>query len=337
VISGANPRILVTGAGGPSAVSFMRALADDPLSFFAGDIDPHAVGLYLVVADRRRILPRGDDPDFVERLLRLCIEDGIDVLVPTVDSELIPLAAERERFREAGVELLIAPIEALRTCLDKWALMQICRQQIQVPRSALFDDSFDPGDWELPIIVKPRSGSGSRGIHLVSARSQLDAIARSPELLVQANLPGTEYSLDVLATRSGEVRAVVPRARLKVDSGIAVTGRTVRDARLEEIGKRAVEVVGLNCVSNVQVKEDADGVPALIEINPRFPGTMPLTVASGVNMPRLCLGEALGNPIPEGPLPFEEIAMVRYLEERFLAVEEISALERIAEAEGVPA
>jgi len=80
-------------------------------------------------------------------------------------------------------------------------------------------------------------------------------------------------------------------------------------------------------VANVQVKEDADGEPALLEVNPRFPGTMPLTVASGVDMPRLAIGEALGTPVPDGPLAFDDIAMVRYFEERFFSFDDIADLQ----------
>ena len=51
---------------------------------------------------------------------------------------------------------------------------------------------------------------------------------------------------------------------------------------------------------------------------------MPLTVAAGIDMPALAVGEALGEPLPDGPLPFEEIAMVRYFEERFFRFDEIA-------------
>jgi carbamoyl-phosphate synthase large subunit len=83
-------------------------------------------------------------------------------------------------------------------------------------------------------------------------------------------------------------------------------------------------------VANVQVKEDVTGQPALLEVNARFPGTMPLTVGSGVDMPRLAIGEALGSAIPDGPMPFRDIAMVRFFQERFFAVEELTDLQRDA-------
>jgi len=324
-------RLLITGAGGPSAISFMRAVEAEFGEIWMGDIDPYASGLYLVAPERRRLLRRGDDPGFSDHMLELCRADGIGLLVPTVDEELIPLAERREEFRAAGTEILLTSLEALQRCLDKWELMSVCEGAVRVPRSGLYDDAFELADWELPILIKPRHGSGSRGIVVIRTERDLDALERSPELLVQEYLPGIEYSLDVLATTEGEVRAVVPRARLKIDSGIAITGRTVRDPALEAAGRGAAEAVGLTGVANVQVKESVSGEPALLEINPRFPGTMPLTVACGINMPLLAVRQSQGEPLPPGPIPFEEIAMVRYFEERFFPVAELAAL--VAEGE----
>jgi carbamoyl-phosphate synthase large subunit len=324
------PRILITGAGGPSGISILRAMEGAPVTMLAGDIDPYAAGLYLVGAERRSILPRGDDPRFVDDLLARCTREAIDVVVPTVDSELLPLALRREEFAEAGATLVLASADTLAVCLDKWALAERCRDRVRVPETVVADGAFDPAAVRLPAIVKPRSGSGSRGIRLVDRPAELDALERDGTLLVQEHLPGTEYSLDVLARADGHVAAVVPRARLKVDSGIAVTGRTLHDDALERFARDVAGLIGLTTVANVQVKGDATGEPALLEVNARFPGTMPLTIAAGVDMPRLAIGEALGTSIPDGPLEFDDIAMVRYFEERFFAFDDIADLMRHA-------
>ena len=199
-----------------------------------------------------------------------------------------------------------------------------------MPETRVADVAFDAADVELPVIVKPRSGSGSRGIRLVERRTELEVLERDGSLLVQEHLPGPEYSLDVVARADGHVAGVVPRERLKVDSGIAVTGRTLHDDRLEGFARAVAEAIGLTTVANVQVKVDAAGEPALLEVNPRFPGTMPLTVAAGIDMPKLAIGEALGTPVPDGPLPFSDLAMVRYFEERFFAFDDIADLQRHA-------
>ena len=201
---------------------------------------------------------------------------------------------------------------------------------MRVPTTTVADDAFDPSQIELPVIVKPRSGSGSRGIRMIDRREELEALERDGTQLVQELLPGAEYSLDVIARADGHVAGVVPRERLKVDSGIAVTGRTLHDPQLEHFAREVARLIGLTTVANVQVKLDVTGEPALLEVNARFPGTMPLTIAAGIDMPKLAVGEALGTPIPDGPLPFEDLAMVRYFQERFFSFDDIADLQRHA-------
>jgi carbamoyl-phosphate synthase large subunit len=305
----------------------MRAIESEVLTVFASDLDPYAAGLYLVPAAQRTILPRGDDPAFTDLLFAYCERERIDVIVPTVDSELLPLALERRRFEEAGVALVLASQDTLGVCLDGWALHARCRDRVRVPASWLVDDEFDVESPELPVIVKARSAGESRDIRLVETREGLDALERDGTLLVQEYLPGAEYSLDTLGRADGEVLAVVPWARLKVDSGIAITGRTLHVPELERFGRNVAKLIDLTTVANIQVKEDVLGVPALLGVSPRFPGAIPLTVAAGVDMPSLAVEEALGAELPDGPLPFEETAMVRVFEERFFPFEQIAALE----------
>jgi carbamoyl-phosphate synthase large subunit len=316
-------RVLVTGAGGPAAVSVMKSLSADPsVSLIAADMDPWAAGLYLVPPDARTLVPAGLDPGFVEATLARCIEMGVDVLIPTCDAELRPLGQARDEFRQAGIELLLAPDPALEVCLDKLALAERCAGQVPVPRTECLDKVADPDSWTYPVIVKPRTGSGSRGISLVRSSQDLTRLDASPDYLVQEYLPGVEYSIDVLADVTGHVVASVPRVRERVDSGVSVAGRTLHDSELEQFGAAVAAAAGLTYVANVQFRRDAVGRPALLEVNPRFPGTMPLTVASGVDMPLMALDSLRGRPLPDHA-GFKDVAMVRYLEERFVDLGEV--------------
>ena len=137
------PRVLITGAGGPAAVSALLDLPD-AVVWVAADVGPHAVGLYLVPPSRRVLVPRGDDPELVDRLLRACLEHGVDVLWPTVDSELLPVAEAADRFAAAGVRVLAAPVPALKVCLDKWRLAERCRGVVRVPATSIVTGAGRP-------------------------------------------------------------------------------------------------------------------------------------------------------------------------------------------------
>jgi len=316
-------RVLVTGAGGPAGVAVIRSLlrrAD--VEVFAADMDRWASALYLVPAERRRLVPAGRAGDFVEAVQRLCARDRIDVLFATVDVELPRLAAARDGLAAAGTLLAAPSLRTLDTCLDKLALAHACAGALRVPRTELLGTPQALSGWDFPVIVKPRRGAGSRGVRTVGSARELDAVHDEDDLLVQELLPGQEYSVDVLADATGHVVAAVPRARLRVDSGVAVAGVTVHDDELVATAAAVARAVGLTSVANVQLKRDADGVPALLEVNPRFPGAMPLTIAAGVDMPSLALDDVLGRDVPRH-VDFVEIANVRYLEDVFLPVADV--------------
>lgn len=319
-------RVLVTGAGGPAAVSVLKSLRLDPtVQLLAADMDAWAAGLYLVPPDARTLIPAGLDPDFVSAVLARCTALGVHVLIPTVDAEMRPLARARAEYAAAGIELMLAPARALDLTLDKLALARCCAGHVRVPRTECFDETVDPASWDYPVVLKPRTGSGSRDISVVASARELAGLERSAEFIVQEYLPGEEYSIDVLADTRSHVIASVPRVRARVDSGVSVAGRTVHDPELEQFGATVARVTGLTFIANVQARRDLAGRPALLEVNPRVPGALPLTMASGVDMPRLAMDALRGLPVPEH-LDFQEVAMVRFLDERFMDLSEVQKL-----------
>jgi carbamoyl-phosphate synthase large subunit len=324
--------VLVTGAGGPAAIAVLKSLREDPrVGLLAADMDCWAAGLYLVPPAARAVIPSGKSPEFAELLLARCLELGADVVIPTVDSELRPLAAARQAFEQAGVALMLAPDRALDLALDKLMLAMACDGVVRVPRTVCLADETDPDSWEYPVVVKPRTGSGSRDISVLVSAAELKAVEPSADFIIQEYLPGEEYSIDVLADTDGRVVAGVPRVRARVDSGVSVAGRTLHDRELEQVGADVARRIGLTFIGNVQVRRDHAGRPALLEVNPRVPGSLPLTVASGVDMPRMALDALRGGRLPEHA-EFCEKAMVRFLDERFLDLSEISATAAIPEA-----
>lgn len=314
-------RALVTGVGGPAGVAVLRSLLRrTDVEVYAGDMDGWASGLYLVPAERRRILEPGLSPTFVDGIRQLCLDDKLDVVISTVDVELPALAVSRD---DLGGAVLAAPsLATLEVTLDKWELARRCTPLLRVPVTRLLDADGVSLKWTFPVIVKPRRGAGSRGVRLVPDRAALEAIPLDESLIIQEHLPGDEYSVDVLAAGDGTVVAAVPRTRTRVDSGVSIAGRTVHDDGLESTAAAVARAVGLRGVANVQLRRDSDGVPALLEVNPRFPGALPLTIAAGVDMPSLVLDLALGRDIPKS-IAFKDLANVRFLEDVFVDPSEI--------------
>jgi carbamoyl-phosphate synthase large subunit len=139
----------------------------------------------------------------------------------------------------------------------------------------------------------------------------------------------------VLGSPDGHVVAAVPRRRDKIDSGIAVAGRTVANPALEAFGRAVASAIGVVGVVNVQAKLDRDGEPSLLEVNARFPGTMSLTQAAGIDMPLLAVQARRGYSLPD-TLPFREIGVVRHWTEITVPIDEYAVVTRGALRRAVP-
>lgn len=311
-------KVLITGAGGPAAIAFFKSVTEMPgVEPFMGDMNPFSTGLYLVDEAHRVVLPAGADESFSDFVLDFCRNRSITVVVPTVDCELAPLARREADFDRAGIALMASPLPALEACNDKLTLMERLEGKVALAAYRAYEGpaSIHPG--EYPVIVKARNGSGGTGVHVARRPEDLSLVPTDGSYMVQEYLPGTEYSVDVYIDRDRRVLASVIRERIRVDSGVAIIARTIHDPAMSELAREIALEIGIRHVANVQFKRDADGQPRLLEINPRFPGTMPLTVAAGADMPKMCLREAAGETLDE-VAGYRAIAMVRHWEETFL-------------------
>lgn len=324
-------RILVTGAGGPAGVAVIRSLLRRPdVTVFAADMDGWASGIYLVPAEQRRLVPPGKADDFVSTLAKMVADDRLDLVISTVDVELVALSRRREELAPA---VLAAPsAETLDTALDKLQLAERCAPTGRAPRTVLAGPDALAIDWEFPAFAKPRQGAGSRGIRLVPDRTALEALPLDEDLIVQEFLPGEEYSVDVIADAQGGIVAAVPRTRARVDSGVAIAGRTVHDPELEETAAVIAQAIGLVGVANVQLRRDRSGAAVLLEVNPRFPGALPLTIAAGVDIPSLVVDLFLGRELP-ARVPFREVAAVRFLEDIVVEIDDVLVSEHAGHQE----
>lgn len=319
--------ILLTGAGGAAAISVWKSLHKQHTLFMA-DMDPCASGLYLVPKSQRTILPPIQAPDYEDALFHVCQQKRIDVLIPTIDAELIMLAKRQEEYHKINTQIPISPLAALELCRDKNHLLAHCSGNPYSPKSwVLQTDTLSLlKQQRFPLFAKPRKGAGSKGAQSIDNIQALEHIPQDGSYLVQEMLTGDEYSVDTYINQHGQVLAAVPRIRLKIDSGIAVASQTVHHSTLEAYAIDIAHKVGLRFVANIQFKANSQGQFKLLEINPRFPGTLPLTVAAGIDIPNMLLQDLQGTLTQQGLMPFKELMVVRYWTEQYCSIAEWKAL-----------
>jgi carbamoylphosphate synthase large subunit len=310
----AGAAVLVTGAGGPAGVAVVRRLVALGHRVVAGDADSAAAGGAL--ADVAVTLPRGDHPRFVEALVGVCTTHGVDALVSTVAEELPLLAACAERLAAAGVATWLPDAAAVDVCCDKAAFARaMAAAGVPHPATAVAADEVAgvPGPW----VVKPLAGRGSRGVRLLDDRSLVvEALREDAGLIAQTRLTGREFTADALVDRDGSVRVVVPRWREETKAGISVKGRTFASDAVARVVVAALAAVELTGPANVQGFVADDGTATVVEINPRFSGGLPLTLAAGADVVSAYLAGVRGEPLPE--LSFRAgVAMSRYFAETY--------------------
>ena len=289
------PNVLVTSAARKVLLvrAFSEALARCGSGrVIAADISPLAAALYA--ADVARLVPRSDDPTFLDVLLRICEEERVGLLVPTRDEELPLLARARERFAAAGTTALVSSAEAVDTCRDKARFVAAVREAgLEAP--AIYDDAAAV---RYPAFVKPRFGKGARGAtrvddagELAEALATIDALG--DEALIQAFVDAREYTVDVFFDLEGRPISCVPRERMAVVGGESVVGRTVRDPELSAASIRLCGAIGLIGHLTVQAFRTPDGV-SFIEINPRYGGAANLGFEAGAFTPEYAVRAARG-------------------------------------------
>ena len=276
------PAVLVTGAGGPAGIAVVRRLMALGHRVVAADADPTATGCALATVGV--MVPRADHAHFVDALIGVAMAHGVDALIGTVAEELPALAAGADRFAAAGVGTWFADPDSVELCCDKSAFARTLRQA-GVPHPATTDTPAGLADVPGPWVVKPRAGRGSRGVQLLDSRSAVvQAMRADPSLIAQTRLRGREFTADALVSRTGELLTVVPRWREETKAGISVKGSTFDSPTVTDVVAGALEAVGLTGPANVQGFVGDDGRPTVVEINPRFSGGLPLTLAAGADV-----------------------------------------------------
>lgn len=301
--------VLVTGAGGPAGVSVIRALRER-CRVIAADADPLAAGLSL--ASSAEVIPAADDPDFLERLLKVADKTEADALVPTLTEEMLVLARHQHQVAEQ-VAMWLAPIDSLELCQDKWRFAAAMREAgVSVPPTALGSTDGIPGPW----VVKPRFSRGSRDVHNVDRADDVATVVRNVDnAIVQSRLRGQEFTVDALVSRTGELVGAVPRWRLETRGGVSTKGRTFSDDRVLEGVAAVVSAIRLRGAANIQGFVEDERL-WFLEVNPRFSGGLPLSLAAGADLVGEYIRGVMGLPVRSDRLVFQEgTTMIRHFEE----------------------
>jgi carbamoyl-phosphate synthase large subunit len=316
----AGPTVLISSAG--RRVELLRSFRHALGHFGGGRVLATDCSWYAGAfhdADEGYLVPRCSDDSFVPRMLELCEQQQVDLLVPTIDPELPLYARARDEFRRVGTTVAVSDPAVVQIAADKQATHDwlVGNGLPTVEQAEPGEVLAEPCAWGFPLMVKPRFGSASVGVMTVASPDELHRLvaASDRELLVQSLATGQEHTVDVLVL-GGQVVTTVPRRRIEVRSGEVAKAVTTRSPELMELAEKLASALpGAYGPLNVQIFADParPGRLAVIEINARFGGGFPLSWTAGADMPLALLQAATGRPVT-APLTDwrSDLVMLRY-------------------------
>ena len=225
---------------------------------------------------------RADSNDYIFELLEICEKHKIGLIVPTLDTELIALAQNRELFTRAGVNVVISDLELVSKCRDK-RLTSVLFSELKIP----IPKELDLTGKELPIFGKPVSGSLSQGLVIIKSKSEIteEILSNKDEMVFMEYISPSqydEYTIDAYYDKKSECKCLVPRRRIEVRGGEISKGITNKGTIYSDLVSLFKQITGARGVLTIQVfAHKKTGQLKGIEINPRFGGGFPLSNAAG--------------------------------------------------------
>lgn len=296
-----------------SAFHFIKLIRDNPdgQEFEIYGTNRNKDSAVLQACDYSEVEPLLRDEDYIEYCLDFCKKHEIEIFVPR--HGLISISAHLSEFEKIGTRVLASQdVKTLQVVSDKGQFYESCKANniLQLPKYHIvnnveefikaYEDVTSEGSRAC---FKPINGEGGSGFRVIDDRADTVQNLFSPishkisltevirvlstqtvfrSLMVLEYLEGYEYSIDCLAYE-GELLAIVPRKKL--DSRVRVLEENVE---LINMSKRIFEAYKLPFVFNIQIKY-SNGIPKILEINPRMSGGLHVSCLSGVNFPYMAI------------------------------------------------
>jgi len=269
--------------------------------------------------------PDGDPGAFIRAIERELAAGEYDMLLP-INGPTVELVAEHSARLSDRTNIPFPSYEKLRIGTNKRRTIEAARD-IGIPRpKTLFssESSIDAVHRELdyPLVIKPVRGSGRAGVSICDSFIELERAARQtiaahgPVLFQEFVSNGGESGVYTLydSSHSPIARTVQRRIRSHPPEGGASTYReTIEDPDLVALADKLLTGLEWEGVAMIEFRTDArTGEPKLMEINPRFWGSLPLSRYAGVNFPYLLYHLTVGDD-PEPVLDYEVGVRSRYL------------------------
>lgn len=297
-------RVLVTDAGGRNVVAIIRSLGRQGIEVIGTESTRWALGRFSKYCKKLLISPSPtEQPEqWLDWLLKEISTNSYDMIMP-VSEYCVKLVAQNLSEIEKYTKHGISDYKIWSRARNKeLALKLAMKEDIPCPHTWFVRD-IDKVEslkdkLDYPVVIKPLESTGSRGIVYVQQRENLveeyNKIHRKfPCPMIQEFIPpgGSSYGVFLLLDKNCEPKAIFVHKRLRefpVKGGPSTLRESVYKPELVQMSVKLLKSINYYGVAMVEYKEDPrDGQCKIMEINPRFWGSLPLAIAAGVDFPYL--------------------------------------------------
>lgn len=264
----------------------------------------------LSLADDYVLTPNIYDGEYIPFLLDYCQREKVDAIVSLFDIDLPVLARHKAEFETIGTRVIVSDHPVTQICNDKWQTVQwLLSLGLKQPKSFISldaaKDALKNGEIHYPLFLKPRWGMGSIGLYEVESDKELDALyerlvrvigrtylrfesAATPDesVLIQEELHGKEYGMEILNDLQGNMATLVVKRKLAMRAGETDIAEIVDPAPYRVMAEKISQQ--LKHVGNLDVDFflTDEGDVIVLEMNCRFGGQYPFSHLAGVDFPR---------------------------------------------------
>jgi len=190
---------------------------------------------------------------------------------------------------EQNIKSLLPEKSIFNLSRDKELLNLFCEEN-EIPCPKLITKSkFENKDFQLPIIVKLKKGSGSKGIVYIDNEHELsENNIRFEKNLVQERLPNPKnVEGGFYLCKNGKILSFYSHQRIRTFpecGGVTVFSKATHSEKIKHAGETIIEKLNWNGLLMIEfIFDERDGKYKLIEINPRMWGSVLLSEFCGAN------------------------------------------------------
>lgn len=316
-------RILITGCSMHSndLINELRNNYDNEEIYIVG-INCEDTALLRRGVDAGYIVPRIDDPSYVDILCNICKMERVDVILPFITAELPVALKYKERLEAQGTKVSVTSEESLNIVGDKIELskrypglmpkqmvlkcendIRIFCKQVHYPSKSVCCKLPDRcGGLGFAILDEEKGRDltiyNKFGISRYITFNMFRELYRNcrDEIIMQEYEEGEDYSMCILADHGELVHALGFRASLMA-FGSAMFAEIEQNEQAYEIARKITADTGLDGNACFDFIVKPDGSVKLLEVNPRLSATLPFIARAGLNLPYLRCKQLLGEDI----------------------------------------